>query len=47
MSLGRGVTQNFGQFDYGDPYTLRYFSDAVHGLLQNGPRVICFRNPTV
>lgn len=35
MSLSRGVTQNFGQFDYGDPYTLRYFSDAVHGLLQN------------
>lgn len=35
MSLSRGVTQNFGQFDYGDPYTLRYFSDAVHDLLQN------------
>ena len=35
MSLTRGVTQNFGQFDYGDPYTLRYFSDTVHDLLQN------------
>lgn len=35
MSLASGVTQNFGQFNYGDPYTLRYFSDAVHDLLQN------------
>lgn len=35
MSLAGGVTQNFGQFNYGDPYTLRYFSDAVHDLLQN------------
>ena len=35
MSLANGVTQNFGQFNYGDPYTLRYFSDAVHDLLQN------------
>lgn len=35
MSLTRGMTQNFGQFDYGDPYTLRYFSDTVHDLLQN------------
>ncbi len=35
MSLAAGVTQNFGQFNYGDPYTLRYFSDAVHDLLQN------------
>lgn len=35
MSLVSGVTQNFGQFHYGDPYTLRYFSDAVHDLLQN------------
>jgi len=35
MSLVSGVTQNFGQFNYGDPYTLRYFSDVVHGLLQN------------
>lgn len=35
MSLVSGVTQNFGQFNYGDPYTLRYFSDVVHDLLQN------------
>lgn len=35
MSLAAGVTQNFGQFNYGDPYTLRYFSDTVHDLLQN------------
>ena len=35
MSLANGVTQNFGQFDYGDPYALRYFSDVVHDLLQN------------
>lgn len=35
MSLANGVTQNFGQFNYGDPYTLRYFSDTVHDLLQN------------
>jgi hypothetical protein len=35
MSIQRGSTTNFGQFDYGDPYTLRYFSDTVHDLLQN------------
>ncbi len=35
MSLANGVTQNFGQFNYGDPYALRYFSDAVHDLVQN------------
>jgi hypothetical protein len=35
MSLASGVTQNFGQFHYGDPYTLRYFSDVVHDLHQN------------
>ena len=35
MSLANGVTQNFGQFNYGDPYVLRYFSDAVHNLVQN------------
>lgn len=35
MSLPSGVTQNFGQFNYGDPYTLRDFSDTVHNLLQN------------
>jgi AAA domain, putative AbiEii toxin, Type IV TA system len=35
MSLAGGVTQNFGQFNYGDPYALRSFSNAVHDLLQN------------
>lgn len=35
MSLPGGVSQNFGQFNYGDPYTLRAFSDAVHDLIQN------------
>lgn len=35
MSLPGGVSQNFGQFNYGDPYTLRVFSDAVHDLIQN------------
>ena len=35
MSLSGGVTQNFGQFNYGDPFALRYFSDVVHDLVQN------------
>ena len=35
MSLPSGVSQNFGQFNYGDPYNLRAFSDAVHDLIQN------------
>jgi hypothetical protein len=35
MSLAGGVTQNFGQFNYGDPYALRSFSNTVHELLQN------------
>lgn len=35
MSLPGGVSQNFGTFNYGDPYTLRAFSDAVHDLIQN------------
>jgi energy-coupling factor transporter ATP-binding protein EcfA2 len=35
MGLVGGVTQHFGQFNYGDPYTLRYFSHAIHDLLQN------------
>lgn len=35
VSLPKGVTQNFGQFDFGDPYILRSFSDTVHQLLQN------------
>lgn len=35
VSLPKGVTQNFSNFDYGDPYVLRHFSDTVHNLLQN------------
>jgi hypothetical protein len=35
MSLPGGVSQNFGTFNYGDPYSLRAFSDAVHDLIQN------------
>jgi hypothetical protein len=35
VSLRDGKTQNFGQFNFGDPYALRAFSDAVHDLLQN------------
>lgn len=35
LSLPGGISQNFGQFNYGDPYTLRVFSDAVHDLIQN------------
>lgn len=35
MSLPSGVSQNFGTFNYGDPYSLRAFSDAVHDLIQN------------
>lgn len=35
MSLPGGVSQNFGQFNYGDPFALRAFSDAVHDLIQN------------
>lgn len=40
MSLPGGVSQNFGQFNFGDPYVLRAFSDAVHDLIQNefGPK---------
>jgi hypothetical protein len=34
MSLPNGVSQNFGTFNYGDPYALRAFSDAVHNLIQ-------------
>ena len=33
MSLPGGISQNFGQFNFGDPYTLRAFSDAVHDLI--------------
>jgi len=35
MAFASGVTQNFGQFNYGDPYTLRYFSNVLHELVQN------------
>jgi AAA domain, putative AbiEii toxin, Type IV TA system len=35
MSLPGGVSKNFGEFNFGDPYTLRAFSDAVHDLIQN------------
>jgi hypothetical protein len=35
MSLDKGQTQNFGQFEYGDPYTLRDFSNTLHALVQN------------
>lgn len=35
MSLPGGVSRNFGTFNYGDPYALRAFSDAVHDLIQN------------
>lgn len=35
MSLPSGVSQNFGTFNFGDPYSLRAFSDAVHNLIQN------------
>lgn len=35
VSLPGGVSQNFSNFKYGDPYVLRQFSDAVHDLLQN------------
>ena len=47
MSIANGVTQNFGQFNYGDPYTLRAFSDTVHDLLQNefGAKAELFPQP--
>lgn len=35
VSLPGGVSQNFSNFKYGDPYVLRHFSDTVHNLLQN------------
>lgn len=35
MSLPGGVSQNFGTFNFGDPYSLRAFSDTVHDLIQN------------
>lgn len=35
VSLPGGVTQPFTNFQYGDPFSLRYFADQVHRLLQN------------
>lgn len=34
MSLAGGVPQNFRSFSYGDPYTLRYFAEAVRIFLE-------------
>jgi hypothetical protein len=34
MSLASGVPQNFRSFSYGDPYTLRYFAEAVRIFLE-------------
>ena len=34
MSLASGVPQNFRSFSYGDPYTLRYFAEAVRVFLE-------------
>lgn len=47
MAFASGVTLNFGQFNYGDPYTLRYFSDALHDLVQNefGAKAELFPQP--
>lgn len=35
VSLPGGVSRHFSNFNYGDPYVLRHFSDTVHNLLQN------------
>ncbi len=35
MSLPNGISQNFGTFNFGDPYALCAFSDTVHNLIQN------------
>jgi hypothetical protein len=35
VSLPHGQSQTFGAYRFGDPYTLRAFSDVVHHLLQN------------
>jgi hypothetical protein len=35
VSLPHGQSQTFGAYRFGDPYTLRAFSDVVHQLLQN------------
>ena len=35
VSLRNGQTQTFGEFRYGDPFTIRAFSEQVHQLVQN------------
>jgi len=35
VSLPSGRSQNFGSFNFGDPYVLRYFGHQVHLMLQN------------
>lgn len=35
VSLPQGKSQGFGAYQFGDPYSLRAFSDVVHHLLQN------------
>jgi energy-coupling factor transporter ATP-binding protein EcfA2 len=35
ISLPRGMSQDFGKYHFGDPFTLRHFSDRVHSILQN------------
>ena len=47
MGLSNGVTQHFGQFNYGDPFALRYFSDKIHDLVQNelGAKTQLFPQP--
>ncbi len=35
VSLPSGISQNFGSFNFGDPYVLRYFAHQAHILLQN------------
>lgn len=35
VSLPSGVSQTFGNFNFGDPFVLRYFAHQVHILLQN------------
>lgn len=35
VSLPSGSSQTFGNFNFGDPYVLRYFAHQVHILLQN------------
>jgi energy-coupling factor transporter ATP-binding protein EcfA2 len=47
MAFASGVTQNFGQFNYGDPFTLRYFSHVLHELVQNeyGAKADLFPQP--